>query len=110
MYRHITLVHTYASMRKYAAIHVLHHTDVQTIHKNTRSVRHAHIHHANMIQNQLNSLDARVFTVASFCQYVSLDSLKIENMKSTKGQRYRIIRVKVRATVQYLSLQTLKNK
>lgn len=76
----------------------------------THAVYYKHIHHANMIQNQLNSLDARVFTVASFCQYVSLDSLKKENMESTKGQRYRIIGVKVRATVQYHSLQTLKNK
>lgn len=51
---------TYTSMRKYGASHVLHHADVQTI-----TTTHAvyYIHHDN-------SLDARVLTVASFCQYV----------------------------------------
>lgn len=82
-----TYTDTYKRMTKYVATHILHHTDVQTITK-THAVYYIHIHHPNMIQKQLNSLDAPILgLILSVClgifafilhcyNDITLDSLK----------------------------------
>lgn len=81
----------YASMRKYAAIYVLHHTDVQTINKNTCSILQAHTPCKHDTESTEFSWCPRLYSglILSVCFFGLIEKRKYGIHKGAEVQNYR---------------------